>query len=95
MYFSKRDESITYINHYSGLLEVEGEGRGSVGCTATRTDARGQGIATNMVRLGTRFLKDSGMKEAFLGYTYTDIVRMYARAGYSVCQRYFMAVKEL
>ena len=76
-------------------LEVEGEGRGSVGCTATRTDARGQGIATNMVRLGTRFLKDSGMKEAFLGYTYTDIVRMYARAGYSVCQRYFMAVKEL
>jgi len=26
MYFSKRDESITYINHYSGLLEVEGKG---------------------------------------------------------------------
>ncbi|MBE6908964.1 MAG: hypothetical protein E7474_05100 [Ruminococcaceae bacterium] len=26
MYFSKRDKSITYINHYSGLLEVEGEG---------------------------------------------------------------------
>ena len=26
MYFSKRDKSIRYINHYSGLLEVEGEG---------------------------------------------------------------------
>jgi hypothetical protein len=26
MYFSKRDESITYSNHYSGLLEVEGKG---------------------------------------------------------------------
>ena len=26
MYFSKRDKSITYINHYSGLLEVEGKG---------------------------------------------------------------------
>ena len=76
-------------------LEVEGEGLGSVGCTATRTSAQGQGIATNMVRLGTRFLKDSGMRRAFLGYTYTDIVRMYERAGYHICQRYFMAVKEL
>lgn len=26
MYFSKRDKNIRYINHYSGLLEVEGEG---------------------------------------------------------------------
>lgn len=26
MYFSKRDKNITYINHYSGLLEVEGNG---------------------------------------------------------------------
>lgn len=26
MYFSKRDKKIRYINHYSGLLEVEGEG---------------------------------------------------------------------
>ena len=26
MYFSKHNEKITYINHYSGLLEVKGEG---------------------------------------------------------------------
>ena len=26
MYFSKHNKNITYINHYSGLLEVEGEG---------------------------------------------------------------------
>ena len=26
MYFSKHSKNITYINHYSGLLEVEGEG---------------------------------------------------------------------
>lgn len=26
MYFSKRDDKITYTNHYSGLLEVEGKG---------------------------------------------------------------------
>ncbi len=76
-------------------LEVEGEGLGSVGCTATRTSERGQGIATNLVRLGTRYLKDSGMRRAFLGYTYTDIVRMYERAGYRICQRYFMATKDL
>ncbi|MCR5005947.1 MAG: GNAT family N-acetyltransferase [Clostridiales bacterium] len=74
-------------------LEVEGEGLGSVGCTATRTDARGQGIATHMVQAGTQYLKDNGMRRAFLGYTYTDILRMYARAGYQVSQEYFMAEK--
>ena len=26
MYFSKHNEKTVYINHYSGLLEVEGEG---------------------------------------------------------------------
>ena len=26
MFFSKHNENITYINHYSGLLEVEGKG---------------------------------------------------------------------
>ena len=26
MYFSKRNDKITYINHYSGLLEVKGTG---------------------------------------------------------------------
>ena len=26
MYFSKHNENITYINHYSGLLEVKGKG---------------------------------------------------------------------
>ena len=26
MYFSKHNKKIIYINHYSGLLEVKGEG---------------------------------------------------------------------
>ena len=26
MYFSKHNKNTVYINHYSGLLEVEGEG---------------------------------------------------------------------
>lgn len=76
-------------------LETEGKGLGSVGCTATRPAAQGQGIATRLVQIGTRFLKDAGMERAFLGYTYTDIVRMYARAGYRISQKYFMAEKEL
>lgn len=27
MYFSKNDEKIVYVNHYSGLLEAEGKGQ--------------------------------------------------------------------
>lgn len=75
-------------------LGVEKDGVGSVGCTATRDECQGRGIATNMVRLGTRFLKEYGLTSAFLGYTYTEIVHMYGRSGYKVCMKYMMAVKE-
>ena len=83
----------SHVRVHRDSLEVEGEGLGSVGCTATRPEAQGQGIATRMVQAGTQYLKDQGMKKAFLGYTYTDILRMYGRAGYTVCQEYFMAEK--
>lgn len=75
--------------------ETEQKGLGSVGCTVTRPEYRGRGIATNMVRLGTGYLKSLGLAKGFLGYTYTDIVPMYARSGYQVCRRYFMGKKEL
>lgn len=75
--------------------ETEQTGIGSVGCTATRADHQGKGIATTMVKLGTKYLHDIGLPNAFLGYTYTDIVRMYARAGYAICRKYMMAVKVL
>ena len=75
--------------------EIEGKGVGSVGCTVTMRRHQGKGIATAMVRLGTRHLKDTGLSQAFLGYTYTDIVGMYGRAGYRVCMEYFMAEKIL
>lgn len=74
-------------------IETEGKDLGSVGCTATIHSHRGKGIATNMVCLGTKYLKEIGLGKAFLGYTYTDIVKMYARAGYQVCMEYFMAEK--
>ncbi|MBQ2668128.1 MAG: GNAT family N-acetyltransferase [Clostridia bacterium] len=73
--------------------ETEQKGVGSVGCTATRADRQNRGIATTMVKLGTKYLFDLGLPTAFLGYTYTDIVRMYGRAGYAICRKYMMAVK--
>jgi RimJ/RimL family protein N-acetyltransferase len=58
------------------------------------TKHQGKGIATTMVRLGTKYLKDIGLSHAFLGYTYTDILAMYRRAGYEVCMEYFMGEKK-
>lgn len=74
---------------------TEQEDVGSVGCTVTRTEYRGRGIATRMVRLGTGYLKSLGLSKGFLGYTYTDIVPMYQRSGYQVCMKYMMGKKKL
>ena len=74
-------------------IENEGKGIGSVGCTATKHSHRGKGIATNMICLGTKHLKDLGLSKAFLGYTYTGILNMYSRAGYQVCTEYYMGEK--
>jgi GNAT superfamily N-acetyltransferase len=76
-------------------IETEGKGIGSVGCTTTMHKYRNKGIATNLVKLGTKHLKDLGLKKAFLGYTYTYIINMYSRAGYKVCMEYFMGEKEI
>ena len=72
----------------------EAEGLGSVGCTSTRASFAGRGIATNMVKVGTMFLKEAGMTHGYLGYTYTDIIPMYGRAGYRVSMKYFMGEKK-
>lgn len=84
-------------NEVAGALivgaESEGKVMGTVGCTATAHKYRNMGIATNMVRLGTKYLKDIGLSKAFLEYTYTEIVHMYGRAGYQVCMEYYMGEK--
>ena len=74
-------------------LEAEGPGLGSVGCTAVRSAFRGRHIAVNLVRLSTAHLKASGMKDAFLGYTYSGLDHMYGYAGYKICAYYMMAQK--
>ena len=77
------------------LVERETDTIGSVGCTATLPAYRGRGIATALVRLGTRVLRQRGFARAFVGYTYTGVLGVYGRAGYTVCARYMMAVKRL
>lgn len=76
-------------------LEAEGENLGSVGCTAVRRDFQGKHIATNLVILGTKYLKDAGMKEAYLSYTYSGLDRLYGYAGYKISVYYMMARKSL
>lgn len=75
--------------------ETEGPDRGSVGCTAVHPDWQGQGIAKRLVLLGTRHLCMSGMRECFLGYTYSGLDVLYGRAGYRICVYYAMARRQL
>ncbi len=74
-------------------LETEGAGIGSVGCTTVKSSHQGRHIGVNMVIIGTKYLKDAGMKEAYLGYTYSGLDHMYGYAGYKICNYYMMAKK--
>ncbi|MBQ3027606.1 MAG: GNAT family N-acetyltransferase, partial [Lachnospiraceae bacterium] len=76
-------------------LETEGAGLGSVGCTTVKPSHQGRHIGVNMVTVGTKYLKDAGMREAYLGYTYTGLDHMYGYSGYKVCIYYMMAKKTL
>lgn len=74
---------------------VEGESLGSIGCTAVKHSHRGKKIATNLVIKATQALKEAGMTDGFLGYTYTGLDKMYGVAGYRICVYYFMAKKDI
>ena len=74
-------------------FETEGKGLGSVGCTAVREAYRGRRIAVNLVSIATGQLKAAGLKDAFLGYTYSGLDYMYGLAGYKICAYYMMAKK--
>lgn len=73
----------------------EEKNMGSVGCTAVKHACRGKHIALNLIILGTRYLKEAGLKEAFLGYTYSGLDYLYGCAGYKICIYYMMAKKDL
>lgn len=76
-------------------IETEAKDTGSVGCTTTKTKYRHQGIATNLVCIGTKYLKDMGLKYGYLGYTYTGLDKLYGVAGYHITNKYMMAKKIL
>ena len=75
--------------------ETEAKNLGSIGCTTVKPAYQGKHIAVNLVLLGTKFLKEIGLKEAYLGYTYTGLEHLYGYAGYKICVYYMMAKKEL
>jgi len=75
--------------------EAEGKGVGSVGCTAVAPGYRGRHIGVNLTVLGTKYLKELGLREGFLGYTYSGLDKMYGYAGYEICTYYYMAAKRL
>jgi ribosomal protein S18 acetylase RimI-like enzyme len=74
-------------------IEVDFKGIGTLACTATVHKHRGRGIATNMVLIGTKHMKDMGLGRAFLSFTYAEILGMYGRAGYKIYMEYFMGEK--
>ncbi|MBR3927915.1 MAG: GNAT family N-acetyltransferase [Clostridia bacterium] len=76
-------------------FETEGEGVGSIGCTTVRPSHQGRKIAANMILKGAKYLYENGMREGFLGYTYSGLDKLYGIAGYRVCAFYFMAKKLL
>lgn len=75
--------------------EAEKKGFGSVGCTIVMHAYRGRHIGVNLVVLGNKALKEQGIKEGYLGYTYSGLDKMYGYAGYKICIYYFMANKKL
>lgn len=76
-----------------GIVDCMDANTGSVGCTATAHRHRGKQIATNLITLATKHLQDIGCKRAYIGYTYTDLLRMYGRVGYKIYMEYFMGKK--
>lgn len=75
--------------------EGEGPGTGSLGCTVVANQYRNKGIATRLIFAGTAYLKETGLRRSFIGYTYSGLQRLYGRAGYRICTYYFMAEKKL
>ena len=76
-------------------METEAKGLGNVGCTCVSFEETHQKIGTNMVKIGTKFLKDIGLKNASLSYTYSGLDVLYGAAGYEISTYYFMGEKDI
>ncbi len=54
-------------------IETEGKDIGSVGCTTVKHSYRGHLIGVNIIMIGTKYLKDIGLKYACLDDTYIEL----------------------
>ncbi len=68
---------------------------GSAGCTTVKRAYQGKHIAVRLVTIATKYLRDIGVREAYLSYTYSGLDHMYGYAGYKISVYYMMAVREL
>lgn len=76
-------------------VETERKDSGCVGCTCVSLKESRQGIGTNLVRLGTKYLKDIGLSNASVDYTYTGLDKMYGASGYEISTYYLMGEKTI
>ena len=75
--------------------ETEAKDLGCVGCTTVKHSCRGKHIGVNIVIVGTKYLKDIGLTNANLSYTYTGMDHMYGYSGYKISCYYMMARKKI
>lgn len=76
-------------------IETEGINLGNVGCTCVKFSETHQKIGTYLVRLGTKYLKDIGLSNASLSYTYTGLDKLYGDSGYEISCYYMMGKKKI
>ena len=76
-------------------IEIEGKDLGNVGCTCVKFSETHKKIGTNLVRLGTKYLKDIGLLKASLSYTYTGLDKLYGDSGYEISCYYMMGKKKV
>ena len=76
-------------------IEVEGKDLGNVGCTCVSFKETHQKIGTNLVMLGTKYLKDIGLNKASLSYTYSGLDHLYGYSGYKISTYYMMGEKDI
>lgn len=74
-------------------VETEAKDLGCVGCTTVKHSHRGNHIGVNIVMIGTKYLKDIGLTNANLSYTYTGMDHMYGYSGYKISCYYMMGKK--
>lgn len=76
-------------------VETEQKDSGCVGCICVSLKESHQGIGTNLVRLGTKYLKEIGLSNASVDYTYTGLDKMYGATGYEISTYYLMGEKTI